>query len=299
MTDINTTMTVIIVTYNSGEFIRDCLDALHEQTLYDADQLQIIVVDNASSDETCLIIRRHYPRVTLIALMNNIGFGRACNVALGQSSSGLVAFVNPDCVLYPDWLHTMTTYMNEETDVAIAGSTLISGDETHVLHVGAAVQPNGLTHHIGAGQVDIGQRNQPLSCDYVTAATMICRRSALQAVGNFSDDFFLYYEEVDLCYRLRALGWKIHVVPSASAKHYEKHSMGYQGSIRYYVLYHRSRLLFISHHASQFPQFFVSEFRWLRTSIGKRQRLALALVYILSIHRLIFIGFANTLKGRE
>lgn len=291
------TITIIVVSYNSAKTIGLCLDAIFNQTLT-SDQVDIIIVDNDSTDETCQIIHEHRLPLTLINLEKNIGFGQANNVALAQVNTPFVALVNPDCELYPDWLCNMLDFMQSDTKVAIAGSKLFFSDGIHLQHVGGNVHANGITSHKGDGERDIRQYESAQYCDYVTGVAICCCREVIEEAGYFDPQYFLYYEETDLCYCVSAMGWNVKYCPTACAIHHEQASFGHRLSHRYLFLYHSSRLKFIAKHRQYglFPKFLKAEYQWF-TSISKRQWFVLLAVY--SVHLFSLIRLTNLFKVRH
>ena len=289
------TVTIIVVTYNSAETIALCLDSIFNQTLA-SEQIEIIVVDNHSEDETHEIICRHNMPVNLITLEKNIGFGQANNIALTHSHAPFVALVNPDCELHRDWLENILDFIQSDEKIAIVGSKIFFTDGQQLQHVGGMVHDNGVTSHIGVGELDVGQYETPQHCDYVTAVAVLCRRTILQAVTYFDPQYFMYYEETDLCYRIQAMGWDVRYCPRACAIHHEHSSLGHRASLRYLFLYHISRLKFIAKHRQHglFPNFLRSEYQWLLTPIGKRLRMILLVVYVMSLFNLIQQPNRNT-----
>lgn len=281
-------VTIIVVTYNSARTIALCLDAIFNQTLA-SDQVEIIIVDNHSSDKTCEIIHEHHLSVSLIVLESNIGFGRANNVALAQTNTPFVALVNPDCELYSDWLSNILEFIQSDAKIALVGSKIFFADGIQLQHVGGIVHANGVTSHRGEGERDIGQYETSEYCEYVTGVAICCRRRIIQEAEYFDPRYFMYYEETDLCYRVSAMGWDVKYCPTACAIHHEQASLGHRASSHYLFLYHFSRLKFIAkqRQLGLFPNFLRAEYDWWFTSVGKRLRLVLLVLYIISLFDLI------------
>lgn len=295
------TVTIIVVTYNSAETITLCLDSIFDQTLT-LEHVEIVVVDNHSTDETRHIVRQHALPVNLIVLEKNIGFGRANNIALETIKSSYVAFVNPDCELCPDWLGNMINFMQTDEKIAIAGSKIFFSDGRRLQHVGGVVHTNGVTSHIGEGELDVGQYAMPLRYDYVTGVAMFCRRPVIQNVGYFDPRYFMYYEETDLCYQVRAIGADVVYCPTACAIHHEQASFGHSASLNYLYRYHSSRLKFIAkqRHNGLFPYTWTLEFQWWLTPIGRRLRSILVVVYIIFLLDLIGYTIRDSMtKSRD
>ncbi len=279
-------ITIIVVAYNSESTIELCLKSIYAQSIHFV-RYHVIVVDNHSTDQTAAIIRDKYHKVELITLQQNIGFGRANNLALEQAKTPYVALLNPDCELFENWLEEMLEFIQEDT--AIVGSKLFYRNRHVLQHVGGVILPNGLTVHVGECELDIGQYDTPLEFQYVTGAALFCQRKILMESGNFDPRYFLYYEETDLCWRLIQAGYSIRYCPHAKAVHYEDKSLGHSMSTRYLYYYHKSRLCFVMSHSNReilVSSFYKTEKYWFQ-SIRGRHRWVVILCYILSFSMII------------
>jgi N-acetylglucosaminyl-diphospho-decaprenol L-rhamnosyltransferase len=186
------------------------------------------VVDNASTDGTQDMLRNDYPQVHLIENNHNPGFAAANNQALAMIDTDYVILLNPDTVIEPGALNTLVAYLDDHPQVAAAGPRLLNHDGT--LQISCYVFPTlfreflRLSHldHIWSGvsyRMDRWDLNLPRQVEVIQGACMILRKAALDQVGLFDERFFIYTEEVDLCYRLRQAGWQIHWVPQAEVIH--------------------------------------------------------------------------------
>lgn len=213
---------VVIVNYNGIALLPDCLDGLEAQTRA-ADE--VIVVDNASSDESAGLIRRAYPWVSLVELSENLGFAGGNNVGIRASSSDVVVLINNDTVPSPGFVESIVSCFDaDEMIAAVAGVMLFSNHVTRVATTGIEVYENGLAldHNVGSDW-----RSLPDVCEVFgpSGGAAAYRRSALDAVDLFPEPFFLYLEDVDLAWRLRLRGYRsvscsaawVHHVYSASA----------------------------------------------------------------------------------
>src|SRR5258708_7868167 len=220
----SSTVCVIVVTYNSAQVIRLCLDALLHQT-YPTAYYEIHVVDNASSDNTVSLIRTHYPTLIVHANDKNAGFAAANNQVMRQAETEFIALVNPDVELDPGWLATTITCMDEEPEAGVIGSKVIYSNRIVLQHAGGLVGPNALSKHVGDGEFDIGQYEQITDVDYVIGAAILIRRTVAERLNYLDERYFMYYEETDLCIRMRALGHRVLYCPQAVAIHYDSHSL--------------------------------------------------------------------------
>lgn len=223
-------LSVFIVTYNSAPLLRACLDSLRAQTL--SGDVEIIIVDNASHDDSISIIRAEYPEVKLIISETNLGFGNANNKAFTQALGRYIVLVNPDAQLLPDTLARALNHMESNEDAGMGGGLL--QDTQGTLQPSARLFPtllndlltlSGLAHRYRTsrffGRFDRtwADPSKMTPVDWVPGAFVILRRSLIDDITLFDPRFFLYYEEVDLCRRIYQSGFKVFYWPDMIITH--------------------------------------------------------------------------------
>lgn len=236
-------VTAILVAYNSAGVIAGALKALLDQP----EIAEIMVVDNCSVDDTCELIRRDFPRVRVIENPRNEGFGRANNVALNRVGTAYALLVNPDAVMQPGSVAALLAAAQREPDAAILAPALY--DETGELHVSykknvferEAKLPPPLRGRVGVGglsQHDHPGRIPPLptlprkggglgsSPGFLSGAVWLLNMKPMKKIGFFDPNIFLYYEDDDLCLRVRQAGCTLVYVPEAKATHLMGRSSG-------------------------------------------------------------------------
>ena len=207
-TESNVEISVITVTYNSAECIGTSLNALREQQGVRA---EIIVIDNASSDNTVSVVRS-LAGVKLLANRDNVGFGRGCNQGFEASRGRFLFMLNPDaCLEQKDGLTRLCRTMEEHPTWGLAGTRILSGDGQS--ETGPAMNYPDQRH----ARCDFS--NLPGEIAWVLGASLFLRREVFSAVGGFDPGFFLYGEETDLCLRIRKLGHEIGFVPEVTVRH--------------------------------------------------------------------------------
>lgn len=211
-------VTVIIVNFNGGDMIGQCLHALAQQSFQD---FVTVVVDNNSSDRSVVSIRAQYPQVEVLTLADNAGFAGGVNHALRTRAPGpLVALLNPDAFPAVDWLEKLVAAADEHSAFAAFGSRMYSDAEQQFLDgVGDAYHVSGLPWRQGHGCRNTALHEQAREIFAPCAAAALYRRSALDAVGLLDEEYFLYVEDVDLGFRLRLAGYRALYVPRASIQH--------------------------------------------------------------------------------
>jgi GT2 family glycosyltransferase len=224
--------TIIIVSFNSGEYLTRCLKSIEEH----APAANVIVVDNASSGDIAdgAALRRDV--VTLQINQQNVGFGRAVNQGLAASSRPMLLVLNPDCYLLPGAADRLAQELYDHPECAIAGPRILNDDGS--VQGSARGDPTMLTGFFGRTTLltrlfpnsRLAKRNvrtdpegsatgESRAVDWVSGACMMARRDALTAVGGFDERYFLYWEDADLCRRLRNKGQTIRYVSSCTIGH--------------------------------------------------------------------------------
>jgi N-acetylglucosaminyl-diphospho-decaprenol L-rhamnosyltransferase len=205
MSDIST----IIVNYNTAGLLAACLNSVAARTEM---RKEVIVVDNASQDESAAMVTHGFPWVKLISNEQNAGFARANNQALKVSSGEYVYFLNPDTVVQPGLFESMGRFMASHTDVGLAGTRILNPD--------GSVQSSVERRYPGQRRAQKDLRGLAGDIAWVLGASMIARRAIVEALGGFDEGFFLYGEEQDLCLRIRKKGWKIGFIADAAVVHW-------------------------------------------------------------------------------
>lgn len=242
----NVSISIVIVAYNAAPHVRRSVAALACQTIIPS---QILVVDNHGSDDAGTVVREcreanpvMQDRVTLINCGANVGFAAANNRAIAMCDTEFVALLNPDAFPHPDWLERLLAAAERHPEVAAFGSRqMIDGQPGIVDGTGDVYHMSGLSWRAGHGRLlrdeDLVEREIFSPC----AAAALYRRSALLEVGGFDEDFFCYFEDVDLGFRLRLAGYKCLYVPDAVVDHVGSASSG--GKRSDFAVYHGHRNL--------------------------------------------------------
>jgi len=229
-------LTVSIVSYNSLNFLRDCLDSILENP--PSLKYEIIVVDNASADGSCELVQKNFPQVKLLRNSKNTGFAAANNKAISKTNSKYILLINSDCKVYKNSLDNLVSFMEKNKKVGIAGPKIINSDGS--VQLSCRKFPsifNAAFHTILTNIVpnnpfsrkyklaDVN-RDTPFEVDWVSGSAMIIRRKALEDTGPIDERYFMYVEDLDLCYRMWQKSWKVYYYPCASILHHIGGSSG-------------------------------------------------------------------------
>ncbi len=208
---------VVIVNYNGQEHLPACLDSLFA-TNYP--QFDVTLVDNGSSDGSVDWVRTHYPRVNIISSPRNVGFGRANQLGISESDAPIIALLNNDTVVEPDWLRALVEPLVAHDQLAATSSKLRFLGNRRVLNgVGGGMNYLGFSYDVGMYEVDGGQRDGPREVLFPCGAACAIKRSAFEEAGGFDDQFFMYHEDVDLGWRLHLLGYRVQTAPQSVVYH--------------------------------------------------------------------------------
>jgi GT2 family glycosyltransferase len=204
-------VSVVIPCWNGHRWLPGLLASLGSQTLT---PIQIVVVDNGSTDGSVAYLRAEHPGVEVIELAHNTGFAFAVNRGIEVARGELVALLNTDVMLSPDWLARMAGALrNDPWAASVACKMRQFGSERLIYDAGDILRRDGACEQRGRFGRDIGQYDEPGEVFGACAGAALYRRDALRAVGGFDERFFAYLEDVDLALRLRLAGWRCRYEP--------------------------------------------------------------------------------------
>lgn len=213
-------VSIIIVNYKTCNLVQDCINSIFEKTK--GVSYEVIVVDNNSNDGSVETLSLLYPKIKVISLNENIGFGKANNIGFKSSIGKFVFFLNSDTKLLNDAISILANYLANHDSVALCGGQLYDGNgnptgsyleypnyyfflslifKGNVLYKNLLIFPEGEVPY------------------YISGADMMLRRTFIDKYGAFDPDFFMYYEDTELSFRVQKLGFGVHFVPSAKIIH--------------------------------------------------------------------------------
>jgi N-acetylglucosaminyl-diphospho-decaprenol L-rhamnosyltransferase len=256
-------VSVIIVNYNSGDELEQALQSVAEDLA--GREWEAVVVDNASSDDSAASVARFTPRVRVLRNAANVGFARGVNQGLAATSAPAVLILNPDCRLIAGAFDCLFEELGRSSSHAIVGPRILNPDGS--AQGSARGDPDMLTGLFGRTSslrrllpnsaasrrnvvVDAsGEERTSKAVDWLSGACVLARRDVLSSVQGFDERYFLYWEDADLCRRIRALGYQVRYVPAATAMHRVGHSSrdGRAAAIR---AFHESAYLYYAIHVA-------------------------------------------------
>lgn len=224
----NVDVSIIIVNYHTSCQVRDCVESIHKYS--SGFTYELIIVDNASEPELKELYSAD-PEVKVVLLEENVGFGRANNAGFEVARGRYLFCLNPDTILLNNAIGTLVDFMDAHPEVSACGGNLFNTDMQPTLSFrrqlpGFKWEINDFLNlkpekrKYGSNRI-FNNSGRPFEVGYITGADLMLRRDVVEKVGGFDPHFFMYYEETDLCSRIRKAGGKIFSVPEARIQHLE------------------------------------------------------------------------------
>ena len=290
-------LSVIIVNYNTKEFLKRCIKSI-EGCVSKKIKYEVIVVDNSSSDDSADMVTKEFPNVKLIANKVNGGFSKANNQGVKVShESKYILFLNPDTITQDKTIEEMIKFMDENKDAGAATCKLVmpNGQIDDASHRGFPTPWNSFSHFLGLSRIFPRSRifagyslgwmdlDSIHEIDALAGAFMLVRRTAGNEVRWWDEDYFFYGEDIDFCFELKQLGWKIYYVPTVSIIHYKGVSGGIKSVSKEITTasdetkkratkwrFNAMRIFYNKHYRQQYPwfvTFLVDKGIWLKEHI--------------------------------
>ncbi|HSX23598.1 MAG TPA: glycosyltransferase family 2 protein [Candidatus Saccharimonadales bacterium] len=209
---------IVVPNWNGADLIASCLDSLMAQTR----KAEIVVVDNGSTDESVAIVASRYPAIHLTTLPYNTGFAGGVNAGIRyalEQGAEAVALFNNDAQASPDWLKHLAHALEARPSYGITTGKLLSADKKSIDSTGDFYTSWGLPYPRGRGELATNRYDDDTDVFGASGGASLYRAKMLSEIGLFDEDFFAYYEDVDLSFRAQLAGWKVLYVPAAEAYH--------------------------------------------------------------------------------
>jgi GT2 family glycosyltransferase len=225
-------VSIIIVGYNSKNDLGDCLQSVAKLKYRN---FEVIFVDNSSSDDSVSFIKTLFPWIKIVACKENFGFCKACNIGVKHSAGDYFVFLNPDTRVDPYWLSGLLNVVLNNNKIGVCGSTILvwTGDKIQSLG-GKYSLETGYTIDYGFG-LQYGSIDTIQSFSHCCGASLLVRRDLFEEVGGFDNTFFMYFDDVDLCWRIRLLGYEIRSSQNSIIYHKISLSRAHSSNPRYLV----------------------------------------------------------------
>jgi len=231
-------VSVVVVNHRTARLTLECLTALLE---IDAD-IEVICVDNASGDDS-LEVLRGLPGVTVVAAPRNLGFAGGCNLGVRSAAGEFVAFLNNDARPDPAWLDEAVGVLAADSTIGCVASKVLDWEGQRIDFVDAAMTWFGMGYKPGAGQPYAGGHDEARDVLFATGAAMVTRRRLFEDIGGFDERFFMFYEDVDLGWRMNLLGHRVRYVPTSVVYHRHHATVAPYGEHAEWFLLERNALM--------------------------------------------------------
>lgn len=253
---------IVIVNYNTGACLRECLRSVYDSE--GVDDIRVCVVDNGSRDDSVAMVRREFPTVQLIVNETNRGYAHANNLGLRSCNSPYALLLNPDTVLPPNALADMMAFMESDPNIGVAGPKLVLDDGSLDLACRRSFPTiaNSFYKIFGLSRLFPNSPrfarynltyldpDEVTEVDSVVGAFMMVREDVLKQVGLLDEEFFLYGEDLDWAFRIKAAGWKVFYYPRVQVLHHKgAASQGDRTRVRYE--FYRAMYLFYRKHYAE------------------------------------------------
>lgn len=304
---------IIIVNYNTKELLYQCLQSLKKSIKNT--HTEIIVIDNNSSDNSVPFVRKLFPEIILIENDKNLGFGKACNQGINISRGKYIILLNSDCEVFKNTLSTIKKIISNfsrSDRIGIIGGKILNPDGTLQFSYGKF--PTVFSNILDLfkppphRKVQTSGYDSPHYIDWVTGAFMMINRKLFTDIGYFDENYFMYYEETDICFRAKAQGWQILYDPSPQVIHKIPHStkkdnipLFIQAEIRKSHLYFfRKNRSYLSYFTIFLASFILLVLKWCRyvfqNTQKRKQTAALISVIWITFKKLTPHNYRNNLN---
>ncbi len=265
-------LSIVIISYNVKEYLRGCLASVLESESYKDIVSEVFVVDNNSNDFSVEMVKNEFPGVNLISNQRNLGFAKACNQAIKKSMADYILLLNPDTVFPQKDFKKTFFFMEKDQEVGILGCKMIDiqGNLLYSARTFPTLSTSISSSHSILNRLFPGNplskkyllkdldHSRSAEVDWVSGSCLLVKKEMLDKIGLLDENYFMYAEDVDLCYRAKKAGWKVVYFPEVTFVHYLGKSTSQQ-RLKMLFEHHRSIYYFYCKHfsANFFLRFFI------------------------------------------
>ena len=249
MSDIKSSVSIVIPHWNNVDVLSECLESISNTNF---ENFETIVVDNSSTDNSVASVRSNYPNVKLIENDKNYGYAGGCNIGAEAASGDFLIFLNNDTVQEKDWISNLIKTINSDDKIAAVQPKILNYYDRNVFdyaggsggHMDIYCFPFARGRIFSFQENDEGQYNNKEKCFWSSGTCFMVRRELFQKAGGFDESFFAHMEEIDMCWRLYAMGFEVWVEPDSVVYHKNALTLPMYSHKKYY-LNHRNSLLML------------------------------------------------------
>lgn len=218
------TLSIIILSYNTKDLLSQCLNSIKK--FIKEVSYEVIVVDNASTDGSVEFIKNKFPQIKLIKSNENVGFAKGINLAEKSTKGKYLLFLNSDTIFNDNNIREMIEFIDKRDEIGIVGGLLLDRDGSRQRSFGKfynlLVSTIMLVGGDTAEMINYKIKNEPMKVDWVSGGFMLVRKELFERLKGFDENFFMYIEDMEFCYRMKKVGYLTYVYPKSSVLH-EKH----------------------------------------------------------------------------
>jgi GT2 family glycosyltransferase len=237
-------VSIVTINYNQVALTCELIESLRKVTY---GNVEIVVVDNASTEDSSELFKSQYPEVIFIRSEKNLGFAGGNNLGVSKSSGKYIMFLNNDTEVHSGFLEPLVRLFERNPKAGVASSKILYFNSAEVIQYAGSTCVNpftGRNKRVGFMEKDKGQHDILRQTDLAHGAAMMVPRAVIDKVGMMPEFFFLYYEEIDWCESIKKAGYEIYFVPFSKVYHKESMSVGKNSTLKTYYMT-RNRLLFM------------------------------------------------------
>jgi len=223
-------LSIIIVNFNVKNLLRGCLGSLErERRKTKKLEIEVLVVDNASTDDSSKMVKKSFPQVKLTKNKTNLGFAKAVNQGIKRAKGEFILLLNPDIVVKENALKQIVSFAESRQSVGVVGGRLLNPDGSgqpsvfHLSTFGGAIKEFWLGKK-GTFQKYLPKVNKPQAVEAVSGAAMLIPKTIIKKIGLFDEHYFMYFEDLDYCRRVKEAGLKVFYCPQTEFIHYHGQS---------------------------------------------------------------------------
>ena len=210
-------ISVIVINFNGEKHLKECFDSLNN---LDYENLELIFVDNDSEDNSVNYIKNNYKNVNIIQLDKNYGFAKSNNIAASKAKGKFIVLLNNDTYVDKNWLKELVRVAKSSREIGIVGSKIYYYDNKDIINfAGGSCDKYGKSNHIGENKQDHKLLNKELDTFFACGAALLVKKELLNIIGLFDPLYFIYSEDLDLCWRAWIFGYKVVYAPKSFIYH--------------------------------------------------------------------------------
>jgi len=281
-------VSIIILNYNAGKLVEDCIESICKTSYKN---FEVILVDNASKDNSHILCKKKFPFISLIENKENLGYCEGNNVGIKQAKGQYIVILNPDTIVESNWLNELLKASCQLGDGLYQPKILAADDHTRINTAGNMIQIFGFGYSRGKGDIDNGQYNNQQLVGYSSGACLFTSKNVLEKIGLFDPFLFAYHDDLDLGWRAAQSGIKSYYIPTSIVYHAESFSFKWSPK-KFYLLERNRWYCLLTHYSKR------TFYRILPVII-----LVEVLVFFFYVSKGMikekFLGYANIIKNRK